>query len=190
MLQRIFKVFVCLATLITFTAPVHADEVVNCTEDAECDSLNNEVCVGNVCISETSTNSKKTDPQKKDKKESSDTSVVPKSGTTSGDATGALPQQGKDVYISAEETELTSPIGEIDLLNLIGGRIIPAILGFVGVLAVLAVIYGGITYMISFGNEQKMETGKKILTYAVLGILAIAASYMIINTIISLTTSQ
>lgn len=187
-LKKIFILFFLISGL-SFAFYSKADIGDPCETNDDCYIDLNEVCGEDYeCVEK----AKQPDP------------VAPKPGTTdkgAGDTTGGttggdtsgnlgeLPQKGKEAFIAAGETELTSPIGKIDILNLIGTRIIPAILGFVGVLAVLAVIYGSITYMLSFGNEEKIATGKKIITYACLGILAIVASYMIIQTIIDLATS-
>ncbi len=53
----------------------------------------------------------------------------------------------------------------------------------VGVIAVIVIIYAGFLY-ITTGAEDGAEKAKKIVLYAVLGILLILASYAIVNTII------
>ncbi len=56
-------------------------------------------------------------------------------------------------------------------------RIIRAILGFLGVLALIIILYGGFVYMTSGGNEEKIAKAKKILVNAVIGLLIILASF-------------
>lgn len=58
-------------------------------------------------------------------------------------------------------------------------------LGFLGLLAVLMVIYGGFLYMTAAGEETKTETGKKVILYAVIGIAIILISFALVNTVIS-----
>lgn len=55
------------------------------------------------------------------------------------------------------------------------------ILGLVGSLALLAFVYGGIMFLISGGNSEKVEKGKQILIGAVVGLVIVFTSYMIIQ---------
>ena len=59
------------------------------------------------------------------------------------------------------------------------------ILGFVSIIAVLMVIYGGVQYLTSAGDESKAESGKKTLTYAFVGLTIAALAYGIIEIIVS-----
>ena len=58
-------------------------------------------------------------------------------------------------------------------------------LGFLGLLAVLLVIYGGFLYMTAAGEESKTENGKKVILYAVIGIIIILISFALVNTVLS-----
>lgn len=57
-------------------------------------------------------------------------------------------------------------------------------LSFLGIVGVAAVIYGGYLSVVSGGDEANSEKAKKIIMYAVVGILIILASYAIVNTVI------
>ena len=74
------------------------------------------------------------------------------------------------------------------------GRVIGAVLGLVGVLLLVMMIYGGILYMSSGGNEDQISTAKKVLSYAVLGIiivsLAFLLTYYIVNVLFSSNSSS
>lgn len=77
------------------------------------------------------------------------------------------------------------------------GTIIKTILLVIGIILIVLIIYGGFTYATALGNEQKIETGKKILLYAIIGILIISLAYGITTLIINvvfpedkMTTSQ
>jgi len=61
------------------------------------------------------------------------------------------------------------------------GRIINAILGVVGSIALLMFIYGGFLWMTSQGNEKKVTDGKNILLWAALGMALIFMSYAIVR---------
>ncbi|MDP4007642.1 MAG: hypothetical protein Q8P68_00440 [Candidatus Peregrinibacteria bacterium] len=58
-------------------------------------------------------------------------------------------------------------------------------LGFLGLLAVLLVIYGGFLYMTAAGDDGKTENGKKVILYAVIGIIIILISFALVNTLIN-----
>ncbi|MFA6521009.1 MAG: hypothetical protein WCT53_01325 [Candidatus Gracilibacteria bacterium] len=57
-------------------------------------------------------------------------------------------------------------------------------LGFLGLLTVVMVIYGGFLYVSSAGNEENVGKAKKILLYAAIGIVVIIASFAIVNTLL------
>lgn len=63
-------------------------------------------------------------------------------------------------------------------------------LGFLGLLAVLMVIYGGIMVVTSQGDPEKAGKGKKILLYAAAGIVIILLSFAFVNTILGAGTGQ
>lgn len=62
--------------------------------------------------------------------------------------------------------------------------IINFFLGFLGLLAVIMVIYGGFLYVTSAGNEENVNKAKKILLYAVVGIIVIILSFVLVRTIL------
>ncbi|MEK7528886.1 MAG: hypothetical protein AAB592_03895 [Patescibacteria group bacterium] len=57
-------------------------------------------------------------------------------------------------------------------------------LGFLGLLAVIMIIYGGFIYVSSAGEQEKVDEAKKILTYAVIGIVVIVISFALVNTLL------
>jgi len=59
------------------------------------------------------------------------------------------------------------------------GGIIKAIIGMVGVILVVVLIYGGVLYMTSGGNEDKTKTAKKAITYGIVGITIIALAFAV-----------
>lgn len=63
-------------------------------------------------------------------------------------------------------------------------KIVNFFLGFLGLLAVIMVIYGGFLYVSSAGEQEKVDSAKKILLYAVIGIVVIVISFALINTLI------
>lgn len=57
-------------------------------------------------------------------------------------------------------------------------------LSFLGFVATVMVIYGGILYVTSAGNDENVGKAKKILLYAVVGIVIILLSFALVNTIL------
>src|SRR3989344_4119893 len=64
------------------------------------------------------------------------------------------------------------------------GRVINGVLGVVGSLALIMFIYGGLLWMTSGGNDEKVKQGKDVLIWATLGLFIIFASYALVNFII------
>ncbi len=54
-------------------------------------------------------------------------------------------------------------------------------LGFLGLLAVIMVIFGGVTYVSSAGNDEAVAKAKKIIMYSIIGIVVILLAFAIVN---------
>ncbi len=63
--------------------------------------------------------------------------------------------------------------------------IINYFLGFLGLLAVIMIIYGGVTYVSSAGKDEAVGNAKKIIMYSIVGIIIILLSFVIVNTVLS-----
>lgn len=66
--------------------------------------------------------------------------------------------------------------------------IVDYFLGFLGLLAVIMVIYGGVTYVSSAGNDEAVGKAKKIIMYALIGIVIIMLSFVAVNAILGAGT--
>ncbi|MFA6304274.1 MAG: Ig-like domain-containing protein [Patescibacteria group bacterium] len=75
-------------------------------------------------------------------------------------------------------------LGTRDLKDIII-LIIKIFLGFLGIIAVGLIIWGGYTWMTSGGEEDKISEGKKIITNAVIGLVIILSSYAIVLFVVS-----
>ena len=77
---------------------------------------------------------------------------------------------------------------DFGMIEIEAGNLIPAILGAVywvaGVAAVVTLIAGGIGYMISDGNPQKITKSKDIILYSVVGLVVILVAFTITNFVI------
>lgn len=62
-------------------------------------------------------------------------------------------------------------------------RLIEWALVFSGVVALILIIYSGIRFVTSGGDQKSVEGAKKILTYAIAGLVLVLLSFAIINLI-------
>ncbi len=69
--------------------------------------------------------------------------------------------------------------------RLIASSVIKVILGFLGIIAVGLILFGGFKWMTAAGNEDKIDEAKKIITAGVIGLVIILASYGIANFVLS-----
>lgn len=68
--------------------------------------------------------------------------------------------------------------------------IINWVLAIAGSLAMLMLIYGGIRYIYSTGDEKRLEGAKKTILWAIVGIIIITASYILVSVAGSLLGSM
>lgn len=73
--------------------------------------------------------------------------------------------------------------GESDLKALLN-TILSYFLGFLGFVCVVMVIYGGILYVTSAGNDENVGKAKKILLYAGIGVILIMVSFALVSTLL------
>ncbi len=66
----------------------------------------------------------------------------------------------------------------IELISTIA-RLINIILGFLGVLVIVGILYGGFKRMTAAGNEDQISSGNKIIGAGVVGLVIILAAYAI-----------
>jgi heme/copper-type cytochrome/quinol oxidase subunit 2 len=70
------------------------------------------------------------------------------------------------------------------------GNIIQWVLGLIGVVLLIMFIYGGVLYATSAGNEEKIETGKKVMLYAIIGVVIIALAFALTRYVIQALFKQ
>ncbi|MBP9802556.1 hypothetical protein KBC40_03125 [Patescibacteria group bacterium] len=87
----------------------------------------------------------------------------------------------------AKAIELYNPLcekGSKDCINSFPQLVnsaIRGILGITGAIALVMIVIGGITWMTSAGNADRVRRGKDTLLWSILGLLIIFLSYAIIN---------
>lgn len=80
----------------------------------------------------------------------------------------------QDFGINAVNEEIALQGGDP---RVIAARIVRAALGFLGIVALIIVLYGGFVWMTSGGNEEKIATAKKILINGVIGLIIILSAF-------------
>ena len=56
---------------------------------------------------------------------------------------------------------------------------------FIGLIAVIMIIYCGVTYVTAAGNQESIDKAKKIIMYAIVGIIIVLISFALVRTVIS-----
>lgn len=79
-------------------------------------------------------------------------------------------------------TNIENPLETDDFTQLLG-NFLEWLLGIVGSIALLMLIYGGVVYMSSNGDPQKAETGKRIVMWTLGGLMIVLLSYSILSTV-------
>lgn len=79
--------------------------------------------------------------------------------------------------------QLHNPLGIAGPSEIPGaiGKIIGGIFGVIGALALAMFIYGGLMWMLSGGNQERVKKGRDILIWATVGIVVIFSSYVILS---------
>lgn len=78
---------------------------------------------------------------------------------------------------------LTNPLGAsgISTPQQLIGKVINSVLGVVGSLALIMFIYGGLVWMTSAGNTEKVKKGREIIIWSAIGLFVIFASYALVR---------
>ena len=64
-------------------------------------------------------------------------------------------------------------------LSAIIGKIIGAVLSFVGVIFFALLVYAGLTWMMAMGKEEKINEAKEMIFAAAIGLIVVLAAYAI-----------
>lgn len=72
----------------------------------------------------------------------------------------------------------------------IAANIIRIILGLLGIVFVILVIYGGFLYMSSAGEGEKVKKAKNVIVYAAIGVVIIVLAYAITTFIVGAILSS
>lgn len=87
--------------------------------------------------------------------------------------------------LAVETVPVVNPLGNVSTVPQLVNQAVKTILGVVGALALFMFVYGGILWMTSAGNTNRIERGKDTLIWATIGLFVIFTSYAILNFILS-----
>ncbi len=88
--------------------------------------------------------------------------------------------------------EISGALGWIDVapqvaaaqtLTAVAMKVLNFLLSITGIIAIIMMVIGGFTYLTAAGDEGKSEVGKKIVTYAIIGVLVSLGSLVIVTQI-------
>ncbi len=80
------------------------------------------------------------------------------------------------------------PLGSKTIPQILGG-IVRAALGFVGAVFLLFFIWGGLLWMTSSGDTEKVKKAKASLRNAIFGLLVVFFSYLLVSAIIGVSST-
>lgn len=84
----------------------------------------------------------------------------------------------------AQATVLTNPLGTTSISRIIG-RVISAVLGITGAVALLMFVWGGFQWLIAAGSPDRIKKGKDTLMWSAIGLAVIVGAYALVNTIVT-----
>lgn len=95
-----------------------------------------------------------------------------------GGGTGVQPS-GTGIVIP-EGTGLPAPQGGIAQII---RNLLTWLLGIVGVIAIIGFVISGIQYLTSTGDEDRMQSAKRNMLYAIIGVVVVLSSFVVIQAI-------
>ena len=100
------------------------------------------------------------------------------------------------LFVSAEKgetVEITPPIRK-EIAEapppVVIGKVVEWIMGVIGALAVLMIVYGGLQYIFSGGDERQVRQAKGILLWSIVGLLISVFAYVIVWAILKVAGGE
>ncbi len=106
--------------------------------------------------------------------------MIAKAASASDTIVGGLLTTNKEAGLPGPGTEG----GNVSLAIIIG-RIIQALLGVVGIIFLVLIVYSGYLYMTDGGEGSKMKKAKAIIGQSLIGLVIIVAAYAITSFVIT-----
>jgi hypothetical protein len=93
----------------------------------------------------------------------------------------AAPTLLKEIYTILGAKDIPGEVSGAKSIAEIAFSVLNFLLSIVGVLAIIMLVVGGIMYLTSAGDEDRIDDGKKIFKYALLGIVIALASLVLVK---------
>lgn len=77
----------------------------------------------------------------------------------------------------------SGPVAGAQTLSQIATNVLNFLLSIVGILGIIMLVIGGLMYLTAAGDENRIDEGKKIVQYSIIGILVALGSLVIVNQI-------
>ena len=88
-------------------------------------------------------------------------------------------------FATGEDGREAAGVVEGSLLDLLF-QALRVFLIFLAVIALAALIWGGVLYIISLGNDQDIQKAKKIIIYAIVGLVVVMLAGLVVNVVINI----
>lgn len=92
----------------------------------------------------------------------------------------------REQFSNAGGSEVVGSLPEFCSTGQIYSTFLSGAMYAVGIVAVIAVIYGGYLYMTASGNENQKTKAKSVLTWAVIGLVVVILAAVVVNVVIRL----
>ena len=92
----------------------------------------------------------------------------------------ALAQDEADTTVADAASTQLNPLGTTSVPEVVG-RVIKTLMGVLGTVGIIMIIYGGVMWMTSGGSGEKDKKAFMIMVWAALGIFLILSSYVVVN---------
>ncbi|MFA4817692.1 MAG: pilin [Parcubacteria group bacterium] len=96
----------------------------------------------------------------------------------------------KDILGGASGTNADDIVNKAYTLKDIAINVLNFLLSVTGIVAIIGLIVGAIFYLTSYGDEERMEKGKKILVASVIGIIVAFSALVIVRQVAGLVAAQ
>ena len=81
--------------------------------------------------------------------------------------------------------KFANPLGaQTTSVPILIGKVIKAVLGVVGSIALIMFVFGGLTWMTAMGNQERVKKGGDILMWATIGLVVIFSAYAMVQFVI------
>ncbi len=90
--------------------------------------------------------------------------------------------------LAQDGVTLVNPLATTDIRDIIG-IVIKAALGLSGSIALVMFIWGGFLWLTSQGNTEKIDAGRKTMTWAAIGLVVLFSAYTIVNAVFEAATA-